>query len=350
MKTWAMAVAVLGLLTVADVASAKHRTRCAPICASMAYYAPVEVNCGYRYVTTYQDVTRTLCDYVPVTTTRDVTQTVVTPVRKTVPMTQTYYEDVLENVPMTRTVYRCVPEVRKQQVAVWRPITKNVEQTYQVCVPVTKVVKQAYQVCVPVTRAVEQTYYATVYDRVAVQKTGYTTCFVPSVSMAAPRYGCQPCCGSFTTCYTPVATPFTYTAYQCVPRVVAHKQTVNVVDYQYQTRTQDVSVVENTFRTVKQVVPVTTYQTVMVNQDVTYNVMKPFVENFTVQRCRTVARSRNVNVEQIEYRTSLKTTKVPITTYQMRTRTIVEKVAVTTCIPMAAAPCGPTFVPAPYCY
>ena len=103
MKKWAIAVAVLGPLLFTNVASAGHRTRCAPTWVAMASYAPCgDVGCGFTYVTTYQPVTRTVCEYFPVTTMQDRPETVVTPVRKTVPMVQTYYENVWENVPMAR--------------------------------------------------------------------------------------------------------------------------------------------------------------------------------------------------------------------------------------------------------
>jgi len=385
MKKWMAVLATLSLLAAVDTASAAHgRKQCAPTC-----YTP---SCGYTYVTTYQDVTRTICEYVPVTTTQDVTEVVCTPVKKVVPQTETYYENVIVNVPVERTVYRCVNQVRKEKVAVCRPVTRTVEQTYQVCVPVTKTVKQTYQVCVPVTKtvkqtyqvcvpvtkSVEQTYYTTVYDKVAVQRTGYHTSYVTS-TVCAPvatcgsaysgcghRHGCCSPCVSYApqTVCTPVCTPYTYTAYQCVARQVAQKQMVNyventyqtrtqdvqVVENTFQTRTQDVQVVENTFQTRKQSVPVTTYETAYVDQDVTYQVMQPTVEKFTVQQCKAVAKTRTFNVEYTEYKTSHVTKKVPVTTYKMVTRTVVEKVPVTTCVPVAPIAVAPACAPAPCCY
>src|SRR4051812_49046330 len=106
MKMWAGISAVLCLLVVADVASARCRKRCAPASCPTTCYAPScgtgyghAAGCGYTYVTTYQDVTRTICEYVPVTTTQDVTEAVCTPVKKVVPQTYTYYENVIVNVP-----------------------------------------------------------------------------------------------------------------------------------------------------------------------------------------------------------------------------------------------------------
>jgi len=388
MKKWAGISAVLCLLMVADVASARCRKRCAPTICPTTCYAPScgtgygqAAGCGYTYVTTYQDVTRTVCEYVPVTTTQDVTETVCTPVKKVVPQTYTYYENVIVNVPAERTVYHCVNETRKAKVAVCKPVTRMVEQTYQVCVPVTKTVKQAYTVCVPVTRAVEQTCYTTVYDKVAVQKTGYHTSYVTTTTCAPVscgsyashgRKGCcskrRSSCGSTcdsgcgevayvpqTVC-TPVTTPYSYTAYETVARYVAQKQTVNVTEYQHQTQYRDVSYVENTYQAQKQTVPVTTYETSYVEQDVTYSVLKPSVEKYTVQQCQQVAKTRTVNVEYTEYKHSTVVKKVPVTTYQMVNRTVVEKVAVTTCVPVAPAPsygapgCGGPVAPAPCCY
>ena len=127
---------------------------------------------------------------------------------------------------------------------------------------------------------------------------------------------------------------------------------VNVCEYQHQTRYQDVTYCENTYKTQKQMVPVTSYETVMVDQDVTYSVMKPYVEKYTVQQCKQIAKTRTYNVEYTEYKTSTVVKKVPVTTYNMVTKVICEKVAVTVCVPIAPAPsCGaPACAPATCCY
>ena len=97
MKKWMAVLATLSLLAAVDTASAAHRRKsCAPSC-----YTPT---CGYTYVTTYQDVTRTVCESVPVTPTQHVTEEVCTPDKKNVPQTETYYENVNDNVPVERTV------------------------------------------------------------------------------------------------------------------------------------------------------------------------------------------------------------------------------------------------------
>jgi len=364
---------------------------------------------SYSYQTEYRQVQRTVCETVPVTTTVDTTECYTEAV--TSKQKETYYESVPKTMKGKHTVYRPATEKQKEtyyeQVSktmkgkhtVYRPATEKQKSTYYVSVPKTSKVEQSYYVCVPVTRTVQQAYtvavpevrqetrqaVSTVCETVPYTENRQVVSYVPQVVAScapAPCGGCASSCAPAPSCsvrYVPTVSTVSSTSYLSVPRQVVQNYTVNVCSYRNETRTQNVSYVENTTQIQKQMVDVTTYVSEARETTVDVVVMKPVEEEYTYVVCEMQPRERTVDVvvmrpaeeeytytvyesqarertvDVVSYVTKTRVVKTPVTSYTTVSRVVTESVPVTVCVPVISAPApacpAPSVVvPSPTCY
>jgi hypothetical protein len=358
------------MLVLAGTAEGKglRRGRRAGGCSSGGASCGMSVGgCGapsvaYQAVTEWVTVTRQVCTWEPTTKDEEYTEVTFTPEEKKEQRDVEYYENVTKKKTVKQKFLKLVTEKKKEKINVAVPVTKKVEQTFVSFQPKVTTEKRTAIQLVRQTRTVTRAVPVTTYERVPVP--GCRTVCVP---VGGCDTGCDTgCgrgrkggglfrrgsgCGASRGCgqaYVNVQVPTV--TWQCVPRTVMVNQTFNVCEYVPQQVSFDVQVCTHERKEEKRMVDVQAWETKEQEREIDVASWQPAEQDVEVQWCELEKKTRKVDVVVVTMKRNETKKTRKVTTYNLVTKNVTEKVPVTRYVPVQAAPCGPVYQQAPCGY